>query len=80
MIAELFGGVVTDYLLRRTRSQQIARSLLIAVSWGFVLAGLVPAILVHDLAIGLADFTPGGCPLHSAAEAASNARYPVARG
>jgi len=57
MIAELLGGVVTDYLLRRTRSLQIARSLLIAVSWGFVLAGLVPAILVHDLVIGLAGFT-----------------------
>jgi hypothetical protein len=33
MIAELLGGVVTDYLLRRARSLQIARSLLIAVSW-----------------------------------------------
>jgi nitrate/nitrite transporter NarK len=57
MITELLGGVVTDYLLRRTRSLQIARSLLIAVSWGFVLAGLVPAIRVHDPVIGLAGFT-----------------------
>ena len=57
MIAELLGGGVTDYLLRRTGNLQIARSLLIAVSWGFVVAGLVPAILVHDLVIGLAGFT-----------------------
>jgi MFS family permease len=57
MISELLGGVATDYLLRRTGSLKIARSLLIAVSWCFVLAGLVPAILVHDLVIGLAGFT-----------------------
>jgi MFS family permease len=57
MIAELLGGVVTDYLLRRTQNLQIARSLLIAGSWTLVVAALVPAILVHDLAIGLAGFT-----------------------
>ena len=57
MFAELLGGVVTDYLLRRTRNLQVARSLLIAVSWILAVAGLVPAILVHDLAIGLAGFT-----------------------
>jgi MFS family permease len=57
MISELLGGGLTDYLLRRTRSLQIARSLLIAVSWTFVVAALVPAILVHDLVIGLAGFT-----------------------
>ena len=57
MISELLGGVATDYLLRRTGNLKIARSLLIAVSWCFVLAGLVPAILVHDLVIGLAGFT-----------------------
>ena len=57
MISELLGGVLTDYLLRRTRSLQIARSLLIAVSWTFVVAAPVPAILVHDLVIGLAGFT-----------------------
>jgi MFS family permease len=57
MIAELLGGVVTDYLLRRTGNLKIARSLLIAISWGFVVAGLLPAILVHDLVIGLTGFT-----------------------
>jgi len=56
MIAELLGGVTTDYLLRRTRSLRIARSLLIAVSWVLAVAALVPAILVHDLSIGLASF------------------------
>jgi MFS family permease len=30
---------------------------MIAVSWGFVVAGLVPAILVHDVVVGLAGFT-----------------------
>src|SRR5271156_2816789 len=57
MIAEFLGGVTTDYLLRRTNNLRIARSLLIAVSWGFVVAGLLMAILVHDLAIGLTGFT-----------------------
>jgi MFS family permease len=57
MVAELLGGVVTDYLLRRTRSLQIARSRLIAVSWVFAVAGLVPAIFVHELIVGLAGFT-----------------------
>ncbi|HEY3912299.1 MAG TPA: MFS transporter [Stellaceae bacterium] len=57
MIAELLGGVVTDYLLRRTRRLQIARSALIAGSWVLVVAALVPAIMVHDLAIGLTGFT-----------------------
>jgi len=57
MIAELLGGVVTDYLLRRTQSKQIARSLLIALSWILAVAGLVPAIFVHDMIIGLAGFT-----------------------
>jgi nitrate/nitrite transporter NarK len=49
--------VVTDYLLRRTRSLRIARSSLIAASWTLVVAALVPAILVHDLVVGLAGFT-----------------------
>src|ERR1700759_5618117 len=53
MIAELLGGVVTDYLLRRTRSVQIARSLQLAVVWSLAVAALVPAILIHDLAGGL---------------------------
>ena len=57
MIAEFLGGVVTDYLLRRTRNLKIARSGLIAVSWSLAVAGLVPAIMIHDLAIGLAGFT-----------------------
>jgi MFS family permease len=57
MIAELLGGVVTDYLLRRTRSLQIARSAMIAVSWTLAVAALVPAIFVHDLIAGVASFT-----------------------
>jgi MFS family permease len=56
MIAELLGGVVTDYLLRRTGRLQIARSLLIATSWGFAVAGLVVAIFVQGLVFGLAGF------------------------
>jgi MFS family permease len=57
MFAELLGGVATDYLLRRTRNLKIARSRLIAFSWVLAVAGLVPAILVHDLVVGLAGFT-----------------------
>src|ERR1700733_1952694 len=56
MLAELLGGVVTDYLLRRTQSLQIARSLLIAGSWVLAVASLVPAILVHDLVFGMTGF------------------------
>ncbi len=57
MFAEFLGGVATDYLLRRTGNLKIARSRLIAVSWVLAVAGLVPAILVHDLVVGLAGFT-----------------------
>jgi MFS family permease len=57
MLAELLGGVVTDYLLRRTGSLQIARSRLIASCWILAVAALVPAIVVHDLVIGVASFT-----------------------
>jgi MFS family permease len=57
MIAEFLGGVVTDFLLRRTGNLELARSRLIAASWVLAVLGLVPAILVHDLAIGLGGFT-----------------------
>jgi MFS family permease len=57
MFAEFLGGVATDYLLRRTSNLQIARSRLIAVSWVLAVAGLVPAILIHDVVVGLAGFT-----------------------
>jgi nitrate/nitrite transporter NarK len=57
MVAELLGGIVTDHLLRRTGSLLIARSLLIATSWVLAVASLVPAILVHDLLIGMTGFT-----------------------
>jgi nitrate/nitrite transporter NarK len=57
MFAELVGGVVADYLLRRTGSLQIARSLLIAVSWTLAVAALISAILVHDLILGIGSFT-----------------------
>ncbi|MBV8740123.1 MAG: MFS transporter [Alphaproteobacteria bacterium] len=57
MLAEMLGGVVTDFLLRRTRNLNIARSGLIAASWALAVAGLVPAIFIHDLIIGLAGFT-----------------------
>jgi nitrate/nitrite transporter NarK len=49
--------VVTDYLLRRIRNLQVARSRMIAASWILVVAGLVPAILVHDVVVGLTGFT-----------------------
>jgi MFS family permease len=73
-IAELLGGVGTDYLLRRTQSVQIARARLIAVVWVLAVAALVPAILVHNLVVGVAGFTltlffmgMAGAPLWAAA-------------
>ena len=73
-IAELLGGVGTDYLLRRTESVQIARARLIAVVWVLAVAALVPAILVHNLVVGVAGFTltlffmgMAGAPLWAAA-------------
>jgi nitrate/nitrite transporter NarK len=74
MIGELLGGMVTDYLLGRTQSVQIARSLQIAVVWSLAVIALVPAIIVHDLTVGLAGFTltlffmaMAGAPLWAAA-------------
>ena len=55
-LAELLGGMTTDSLLRRTGSLQIARSLMIAGSWVFAVAGLVPVILFHDMVIGVSGF------------------------
>jgi MFS family permease len=57
MVAEPLGGVVTDHLLRRTGSLLIARPLLIATSWVLAVASLLPAIMVHDLLIGMTGFT-----------------------
>jgi MFS family permease len=57
MCAEFLGGLTTDYLLRRTGDLRIARSALIAVSWTLAVVSLVPAILVHDLMIGVTSFT-----------------------
>ena len=57
MIGDTVGGVVSDWLLNRTGSRQIARSLLIAVCMILALASLVPAMLVHNLIVGAAGFT-----------------------
>jgi nitrate/nitrite transporter NarK len=57
MVAGLPGGVVTDHLLRRTGSLQTARSQLIATSSVVTFASLPATILVHDVLIGMADFT-----------------------
>ena len=57
MVGDTVGGVVSDWLLRRTGSRQIARSLLIAVCLLLALASLIPAMLVHDLVLGAAGFT-----------------------
>jgi MFS family permease len=57
MCAELLGGVTTDYLLRRTGRLAIARSAVIAGSWIMAVLALIPAIFIHELAIGLTAFT-----------------------
>jgi hypothetical protein len=53
---------------------QIARSLQIAIVWSLAVIALVPAIMVHDLTVGLAGFTltlflmaMAGAPLWAAA-------------
>jgi nitrate/nitrite transporter NarK len=55
-LAELLGGMTTDHLLHRTGSLQIARSLVIAVSWVFAVVGLLPVIFFHDMVIGVSGF------------------------
>jgi nitrate/nitrite transporter NarK len=55
--AEFFGGVISDYLLRRTGRKAIARSLMVTVCMILALGALVPAILVHELIPGVICFT-----------------------
>jgi len=57
MVAEFFGGVISDHLLRRTGSKRIARSLFTSICLVLAFAALIPAILVHDLIPGVASFT-----------------------
>jgi sugar phosphate permease len=57
MFAEFVGGILSDYLLRRTGSRRIARSLLVTVCLLLALSALIPAILVHELIPGVISFT-----------------------
>jgi sugar phosphate permease len=57
MCAEFVGGIISDYLLRRTGRRQIARTWLIAVCLLLALTALIPAILVHELIPGVISFT-----------------------
>jgi ACS family glucarate transporter-like MFS transporter len=57
MLAEFFGGVISDHLLQRTGQKRIARSLLVTICLILALAALVPAILVHELIPGVISFT-----------------------
>jgi sugar phosphate permease len=57
MVAEFFGGVISDHLLLRTGSKRIARSLLTSACLILAFAALIPAILVHDLIPGVVSFT-----------------------
>ncbi|MBV9863011.1 MAG: MFS transporter [Alphaproteobacteria bacterium] len=57
MVGDTVGGVVSDHLLRRTHSKQVARSWLIAVCLLLSLTSLVPAMLIHDLILDAAGFT-----------------------
>ena len=66
MVGDTVGGIVSDGLLRRTGSRQIARSLLIAVCLLLALASLIPAMLVHSLLLGAAGFTAAYFFLESA--------------
>jgi MFS family permease len=57
MLAEFFGGVISDYLLQRTKRKSIARSWLITICLLLALSALIPAILVHELIPGVISFT-----------------------
>ena len=57
MVAEFFGGVISDYLLRRTGRKSIARSMLVTICLILALCALIPAILVHELMPGVISFT-----------------------
>ena len=57
MIGDTVGGVTSDWLLHRTGSRQIARSLLIALCMVFSLLSLLPAMIVHSLLVGAIGFT-----------------------
>jgi predicted MFS family arabinose efflux permease len=56
-VAELFGGMLSDYLLRRTGQKRIARSWLITICLLLALSALLPAITVHELIPGVISFT-----------------------
>src|SRR5580704_6342907 len=57
MLAEFFGGIISDHLLQRTGRKSIARSWLVTICLILALAALIPAILVHDLIPGVISFT-----------------------
>jgi sugar phosphate permease len=57
MIGDTVGGVVSDWLLHRTGSRQIARSALIAVCMVLSLLSLVPVLIMHQLVVGALGFT-----------------------
>jgi MFS family permease len=57
MLAEFFGGVISDHLLQRTGRKSIARSLLVTICLILALCALIPAILVHELIPGVISFT-----------------------
>ncbi|HEX3953210.1 MAG TPA: MFS transporter [Stellaceae bacterium] len=57
MVGDTVGGVVSDWVLTRTGSRQMARSLLIAVCLVLGLVSLIPAMVVHNLLLGAAGFT-----------------------
>jgi MFS family permease len=57
MFAEFFGGIISDYLLRRTGRKSLARSLLVTVCLVLALLALIPAILAHSLIPGVISFT-----------------------
>jgi MFS family permease len=49
MIGDTIGGIISDWLYRRTGSLQVARSNLIAVGMLGAFCFLIPVVLTHDL-------------------------------
>jgi MFS family permease len=51
VIGDWFGGILTDWLLKRTGSRNKSRSLMVAVCNLATLASLVPILFVHDATV-----------------------------
>ena len=59
VVGDTLGGVITDHLLRRTGSLQIARSGMVSVCMLLTALALVPLMFVHSVNVSLACLSAG---------------------